>query len=127
MEKIYKMEDGEKVTLIIGKGKEAVSISRKDDKLNVVNIEHFKKNDNILIMKLDENKFQRYIFINAISDILENLIGNDLEKKKELNRYVDDLVRDVYGEKYTSKDIIIEDKYHIAIATYKYDNQKNNK
>lgn len=124
MEKIYKMEDGESLTIIIDKGKNALKISREGDNLKTTSIESFRKNDNVLIRTLNEKKFQQYTYINAVYDILESLIGNDLEKKKKLNRYVDNLTKDVYGEKYTGKDIIIEDKYHISVATYKYDHPK---
>ena len=79
MEKIYKMEDGESLTIIIDKGKNALKISREGDNLKTTSIESFRKNDNVLIRTLNEKKFQQYTYINAVYDILESLIGNDLD------------------------------------------------
>ena len=120
MEKIYRIEDGETLTIITDKGKEAFCISKEKDKLKVKNIENYKKDDNVLIMTLDEAKFNHYKFMDSIYDILVKLTNNNEKDRKRLNNYMNELVKDLFGEQYTSKDIEIRELNYIAIANYEY-------
>ena len=122
MKKIYKIKDGDTLTIITDKGKEALCISKEKDKLKVKNIERYRKDDNVLIMLLDEAKFNHYKFMDSIYDILVKLTNNNEKDRKRLNNYMNKLIKDLFGEQYISKDIEIKDITYLAIAEFEYCN-----
>ena len=117
MEYVYKLKENDSITLI-NDNKDGIEIKCENGNLLVEELDKDDKAENTIFSRLDINVLKQYAIIDTFYNKLATLTENSPALRKGLNRYVDGLVRELFGEEYTRKDINIIDNEYYCLSTY---------
>ena len=110
MEYVYKLKENDSITLI-SDNNGGIEIKCENGNLLVEELD-------TIFSRLDINVLKQYAIIDTFYNKLATLTENSPALRKGLNRYVDGLVRELFGEEYTRKDINIIDNEYYCLSTY---------
>ena len=117
MEYVYKLKESDSI-ILIGNNKGGVEIKCENGNILIKELDKVDKLENTIFSRLDMNVLKQYAIIDTFYNKLATLTENSPALRKGLNRYVDGLVRELFGEEYTRKDINIIDNEYYCLSTY---------
>ena len=117
MEYVYRLKENDSITLI-NDNNGCIEIKCEKGNLLVEELDKDDKEENTIFSRLDINIFKHYAIIDTFYTRLVTLTENSPKLRKELNHYVDEIVRKLFGEEYVKKDINITGNEYYCLSTY---------
>ena len=120
MEYAYKLKENDSI-ILISDNKGGVEIKCENGNLLIKELDKADKMENTIFSRLDINILKQYVIIDTYYNKLATLTENNPQLRKRLNYYFDGLVKELFGEEYTRKDINIIDNEYYCLSTYEKD------